>query len=162
MRRRESCAYSLLGYCSTTVRNDGERTARLRGRALVEVHAEPAFHEIRQALEVGEALEVPGVVDARMGRVFPDEGIRGVDGRFGLAGAVIGVDDVQARLARFGCERITRHQRFVDPDGERVVGLDQRLVGALVDDRRVGHRLFAALPGLAAGQGHAQGQQNTT
>ena len=138
----------------------GERTARLGGRPLVEVHPEPALEEVWQALEVREALEVPGVVDARVGRVFPDEGIGRVDGRFGLAGAVIGIDHVQARLARLGRERISRHQRFVDPDGERIVGLDQRLVGALVDHRRVGHLFFAGFPGLAARQGQAQGQQN--
>ena len=138
----------------------GKGTARLGRGALVQVHAEPAFHEVRQALEVGEALEVPGVVDARMGRVFPDEGVRGVDGRFGLAGPVIGVDDIEARLARLGCKRIPCHQRFVDADGEGKVGLDQRLVGAGVDDRRIGHRLFAGLAGLAAGQGKAQAERN--
>ena len=88
-----------------------------------------------------------------------DEGVGGVDGGFGLAGAVVGVDDVEARLARFGGERVTRHERFVDPDGQRVVALQQRPVRALVDHRRVGHRPFAAVAGLAAASGPgAEGQ----
>ena len=146
MRRRASCAYSLFGYCSTTVREREERTARLRRRALGEVDAEPALEEVRRALEIHEALEVPRVVDARVGRVLADEGVGRVDGGLVLAGAVIRVDEVETRLARLGREGVPRHQRFVHPDRERVVALDHRPVAALIDHLRVRHRLFQGLP----------------
>ena len=70
MRRRASCAYSLFGILLDDGGEAVERTARLRGRALVQIDAEPALHEVRHALEIGEALQVPGVVDARVGRVL--------------------------------------------------------------------------------------------
>jgi hypothetical protein len=92
-----------------------------------------------------------------MGRILANEGVRGVDGRLGLARAVVGVDDVEARLARLGRERITRHERFVYADGQRVVPLKQRAMATLVNDRRVGHGIFAALPRFAAREAHAEG-----
>ena len=69
-----------------------ERAASLRGRTLIQIDAEPALHEVRHALEIGEALQIPRVVDARVGRVLRDEGVGGVDGRVRLARAVIRVD----------------------------------------------------------------------
>ncbi len=56
--------------------------------------------DVRAGLEVDQALDVVGVVDARVGRVLADELVRLVDRRFGLAVPVVGVDQVELALAR--------------------------------------------------------------
>jgi hypothetical protein len=95
----------------------GEGLARGLRRARVQVDLEPALEDVRRALEFDQALDVPGVVDARMGRVLADEGVGGVQRGFGLAALlVVGVDQVEARLARFGREREAGVQRLVEAD----------------------------------------------
>ena len=100
-----------------------EGLARRGGRALREVHAEQALENVRSPFEIHEPLDVPRVVHARMGRVLADELVRGVDGGLALAGPVVGVDEVQPRLAGLFGEREAGGQRLVQSDGRvEVVG----------------------------------------
>ena len=107
-------------------------TRGLRG-ALIEVDAEPALQEVRFPLEIGEAFDVVGVVEARMGRVLADEGVRLVERGFGLAAAVVGVDEIEAGLAGLGGERIACDERFIDADRAVEILVVKAAAGALVD-----------------------------
>src|SRR6267154_1651685 len=137
----------------------GERLARRAGRALREVGAEQMLDHVRRALEVHQSLDVPGVVHARVGGILADEGLGG--GGLGLAfpGAVICVDEIEPRLARFVRERKARRQLLVDLDGGVEVVRLQILVGFLVE--RVGSRLLllALLVRTAPGNGEQDDTQ---
>ena len=110
MRCSASCAYSLFGYCSTTVLKAAKDLRAVLGRALGEVGAEQVLDGVRRALEVDEPLHVPGVVDARMRRVLADEGLGGIRRGLTFPGAVICVDQVEPRLARLVREREARRE----------------------------------------------------
>src|SRR5438067_354483 len=117
-----------------------ERLACRAGRALGEIRAEQMLDQVRRAFEVHQALDVPGVVHARMRGVFAPEGLGGIGRGLAFPGAVICVDEIEPRLARFVAERIARRQLLVDLDGGvEVVGI-QIVPGALVE--QVGGRLL--------------------
>ncbi len=91
------------------------------------------FQPIRLALEIHQAFHVVGVVDARIGRIFADEGIGGVDRRIDLVILVVGVDQVQLRLASGFAERETRLQRFELLDRLGIAGTSDGLLRLGVD-----------------------------
>src|SRR5207237_1266266 len=109
--------------------------------------------QVRRAFEVHQALDVPGVVHARMLGVFAPEGLGGIGRGLAFPGAVICVDEIEPRLARFVAERIARRQLLVDLDGGVGVVVIQIVPGALVE--QVGGRLLllALAVRAAAGDG---------
>ena len=135
-------------------------TRGLRG-ALIEVDAEPALQEVRFPLEIGEAFDVVGVVEARMGRVLADEGVRLVERGFGLAAAVVGVDKIEAGLAGLGGERIACDERFVDADRAVEILVVKAAAGALVEHagRTLGGLVVVLVEHAAGGQRQQEQQQ---
>ena len=124
MRCSESWAYSLFGYCSTTVLKAAKDLRAVLGGRLVRSARNRRSIAFGVALEVHQPLDVPGVVDARVRRVLADEGVGRIGRGLALAGAVVCVDQVQARLAGLVGEREARGQALVGLDGRvEVVGL---------------------------------------
>jgi NAD+ synthetase len=82
-----------------------DRLQQVGRRPLRHVDAEEALDRVRGALEVDQALHVPGVVHARVGRVLAQELVGRVDRGFLLALAVIAVNEIEPRLARLVGER---------------------------------------------------------
>ena len=120
---------------------------RVDRRTLRQIDVEPALHEIRLTLEIHQSLHVVGVVDARVGRVFANEGIGGVDRRIDVVILVVGVDQIDLRLARRFAEREARLQGFELFDRLPVARILHRLLGAGVDHFRAG---FGIVPMTAA------------
>ena len=114
----------------------GEGLAGVDRRALGQVGAEQRLDGVGRLVEVHQPLDVPGVVDPRMRGVLADEGVGGIGGGLALAGAVICVDQVQARLAGLVGEREARGQALVLLDRRVVVVGLEGLVRLLVQLRR--------------------------
>ena len=117
MRWWASPTYWLCGYFSMSCWKASKDLLRVDRRALRQIDVEAPLQPVGLALEVHQALHVVGVVDARIGRIFADEGVGGVDRRVGLAVLVVGVDQVELRLAGRFAEGKARLQRFELLDG---------------------------------------------
>ena len=72
-----------------------EGFARIGGRALRQIDVEFALQPIGLALEIHQTLHVVGVVDPGVGGIFAYKGVGRVDGRVGLPGLVVGVDQIE-------------------------------------------------------------------
>ena len=117
-----------------------------------QVDVEFAFQPIGLALEIHQTLHVVGVVDAGVGGIFAYEGVGGVDGGIGLAALVVGVDQIQLRLARGFAEGKARLQGFELLDGLAVAGILHGLLGPGIDHFGAGFGLVSAVAAAAGGQ----------
>jgi hypothetical protein len=120
------------------------------GRALVGILAEPALENARLVVEIGEALDVQGIVHARMNRVFAHKGVGRFDSEFRRAALVIRVHQVQLDLPCDVAERIAGLDCLQNLDAAAVVAIPDRrlrlLVGLLQVLRRI-ERLIIARTG---------------
>ena len=133
-----------------------ERLLGIDRRAARQVDVEPALQEVRLALEIDHSLHVVGVVDPGIGRVFADEGIGRIDRRIDFAILVVGVDQVDLRLARGLAEGKARLQILELLDRLAVARILHALLGPGVHHFRAG---FGVVDPMATASGSQHGQR---
>jgi hypothetical protein len=146
-----------------------ERRERFAGRARIPL-GRVLVRELREHalvfVEVDDALQVVGVVNARMVGVQLDEAVARRDGRRRIVVAIVRVSDLELRLLRIAAEGVARLEALEVLHRPRIVAIRHRLlrlgVQALGGPRRGLVFVRAEVERAAAGEEHGEDKRYTT
>ncbi len=120
--------------------------------ALRQVDVKAPLQPVRLALKVDQAFHVVGVIDARIGRIFADERVGGIDCRIDFVILVVGIDQIELGLPGGFAEWEARLQRLELFDGLRIAGISNGLLRFGVDLLGTGFGVGGAVAAAAGAQ----------